>query len=163
MSRDNVTRAPIFRANLKPDYIINNKEIRGGGGEGRVLLTRYVTCVCRRSILDATVNAVVVGVVEDWFVQARTGTVAAACRWCRWRCGCCCCSTSFRVIATARWLPLLLSLSPFGEWSCPATQCNTHPQAANKYDCRLFAFLRGHDIPEIRKKINKSCNVNPKR
>lgn len=65
MSRDNVTRAPIFRANLKPDYIINNKEIRGGGGEGRVLLTRYVTCVCRRSILDATVNAVVVGVVED--------------------------------------------------------------------------------------------------
>lgn len=33
MSRDNVTRAPIFRANLKPDYIINNKEIRGEEGE----------------------------------------------------------------------------------------------------------------------------------
>lgn len=33
MSRDNVTCAPIFRANLKPDYIINNKEIRGGEGE----------------------------------------------------------------------------------------------------------------------------------
>lgn len=33
MSRDNVIRAPIFRANLKPDYIINNKEIRGGEGE----------------------------------------------------------------------------------------------------------------------------------
>lgn len=40
--------------------------MKGGGKEGRgVLSAGYITCVCRRSILDATVNAVVVGVVED--------------------------------------------------------------------------------------------------
>lgn len=85
-----------------------------------------LTCVCKRSMLDASVNAVVVVVMDDWFVQARTGTVAAAWRCCRWRCGCCC-STSLRVTATARWLPLLLSLSPFGEWSCPATSKIARP------------------------------------
>lgn len=44
MSRDNVTRAPIFRANLKPDYIINNKEIRGGRGrrKGSINALRYL-------------------------------------------------------------------------------------------------------------------------
>lgn len=129
--------------------------------KGGVLLAGYITCVCRRSILDATVNAVVVGVVEDWFVQARTGMVAAACRWCRWRCGCCCCSTSFRVIATPRWLPLLLSLSPFGEWSCPATERNA--SSSERTSTSGFLCISSGTRHPPKMKINESCNVNPKR
>ena len=81
-------------------------------------LTIRITCVCNRSILDATVKAVVVVIAEEWFVEVNTGTGSGTevCLWCLWRC---CCSTSARGTTTVRWLPLLLSLSPLGECSCP--------------------------------------------
>jgi len=115
-----------FIKRLKVECIAKWISVRTWGARKPRVGKPLLTCVCKRSMLDATVKAVVVVVMDDWLVQARTGTVAVAWRCCcRWRCGCCCCccccSTSLRVTATARWLPLLLSLSPFGECSCPAT------------------------------------------
>lgn len=91
-----------------------------------------LTWVCNRSILEATVKAVVVVVLVLWLVEVWRGTGTVSDRGVWLCCRCRCCSISMRVTASARWLPLLLSLSPFGECSCPA-KTETIPQNVQYY------------------------------